>query len=70
MDAAEQPDFQVLFQTGHQPLKIHPSFTFGHPFLYEKIKWLSVCREMERVNFKGYKPPDFDHSKQWVMLVS
>lgn len=42
MNAAKQPYFQVLFQTGHQPFEIHPSFTFGHPFLYEKIK-RTVC---------------------------
>lgn len=64
MNAVKQPNFQVLFQTGHQPFKIHPSFIFRHPFLYEKNKMGCLhCKEMEKLNFKVYNPTYLDHLK-------
>ena len=57
MNAAKQSAFQVLSQTGHQPFKIHPSFTFGHPFLYEKIKWaLCMARKWKNWISKHISP--------------
>jgi len=53
MKAAKQPTFQVLFQTGHQPFKIHPSFTFGRPFLYEKIKWALAWQGNGKIEFQS-----------------
>lgn len=57
MNAAKQSTFQVLFQTGHQPFKIHPSFTFRHPFPYEKIKWaLCMARKWKNWISKHISP--------------